>query len=853
MRTRRGPRPGATVQTLSNLVYFYRRRFRARRVQELFALIGIAVGVALLFAVQVSSTSLSASVERLTESFFGRAQWQLVARGSHGLDERVVSRLERSGDVQTAAPVLEVAASVAGRRMVRSVTLVAADQRVETLGGPVLRGNGGLLSSLRTLALPASVAHAVGVGVGDTATLQISGRAVRVPGVATLTRDQFGTLADTPIVVSFLRSGQVWAGMPGRVSRVYVRARPGREQQVERLLQRVAAGRADVRRVDFDEHVFAQAALPNDQSTGLFAAISAAVGFLFAFTALLLIAQQRRELVAALRRWGFGARSVIRILLFDALLLGLLASVAGLGLGEILSRVVFPPSPGYLALAFPVGVGRVVEWQTTAIAIGAGITAAVLATLVPLRSQLSGRRLKPDDDGLHEHGAGRVLRSRWGLVGGLACLGLAAVLPVSAPGAAVVGILALIASMLLCLPWLLMVVLAGVDRFGRWRSSTIPVLAVGSLRSSTSRTVAVAAIAGIALLAVVAIEGSHRDLQHGLDADVHQLSAVSDLWVSAAGASNTLATTAFDQGVARRIEHLRDVASVHVQRGGFLDIGNRRVWVLAPPREARQPVPTSQILAGGAAQTTARLRGHGWAAVSQALADAQHLHIGQTFTLQAPRPTKFRLAAIISNLGWTPGTIVINADDYRTAWQSSDASALRVDLRPATGRLTGKRLVQQALGAGSGLTVETAREREQRQRATARQALSRLTQIAYLVLGAAALAMAASMGAMILQRKRELAGVKLLGIQSHRVLKMLLLETLILLGTGCTAGTVYGLYGARLLDGTLTRVTGFPVEASLALPVALASYLALSATAFTFAAIASRNAARVPPRTAFQD
>src|SRR5205085_4459789 len=107
--------------------------------------------------------------------------------------------------------------------------------------------------------------------------------------------------------------------------------------------------------------------------------------------------------------------------------------------------------------------------------------------------------------------------------------------------------------------------------------------------------------------------------------------------------------------------------------------------------------------------------------------------------LVSPRPARFRLVGIASNFGWTPGAIVINADDFRRAWGSVDVSALLVDFVPGASVAAGARSLQKLLGPQSGLVVETARERELRHQATARDGLSRLTQIALLVLVAAAL------------------------------------------------------------------------------------------------------------------
>ena len=74
---------------------------------------------------------------------------------------------------------------------------------------------------------------------------------------------------------------------------------------------------------------------------------------------------------------------------------------------------------------------------------------------------------------------------------------------------------------------------------------------------------------------------------------------------------------------------------------------------------------------------------------------------------------RFRVAALITNLGWPPGAIILNPEDYARAWGSTDPSAYNVVL--ASGSLARQRGVMRssgALGAGSGLVVQTARQRE---------------------------------------------------------------------------------------------------------------------------------------------
>ena len=71
---------------------------------------------------------------------------------------------------------------------------------------------------------------------------------------------------------------------------------------------------------------------------------------------------------------------------------------------------------------------------------------------------------------------------------------------------------------------------------------------------------------------------------------------------------------------------------------------------------------------------------------SQALASEEHLHVGQEITLPTAFPITLRVAALSTNIGWAPGAIVMNADDYARASGSADASAFNVLLARYSGQ-----------------------------------------------------------------------------------------------------------------------------------------------------------------------
>jgi putative ABC transport system permease protein len=834
-----------------NLAHLYLVRLRARLLQECFAVVGIAAGVALLFASQVASSSLSSSVAQLSHGVVGRATLQLIARDPHGMGQAIVAQARRTPGVRVAAPLLEASANARGPKGQSSVELVGADETLARLGGSLAtRTRLAPFAGVGAVVLPAALARTLGVTqFGQEVTLEAGGRITRAPLYAQLGAEQIGGLAATPLVIAPLFYAQEASGLEGRVTRILVESAPGREAEVRAALTRLAGTRANLEGADYDERLFALAATATNQSTALFAVISALVGFLFAFNAMLLSVPQRRRLIAELRRDGYQPRSVIVVMLLDAAVLGVLACALGLGLGEELSIHLFHSNPGYLSSAFTVGSQRAVSTRDILVAVLGGMLAAAVAVLSPLRDILSRDPLAaitPKGEGGGASGVRPALA-------GLACLAAATAILLGAPKQAVLGMVLLVAAMLLTLTLPLNGALALVRRLAPAIVSVVPHVAVMELRAGKARAVAIAATGAIAVFGSVAIETAHGDLLRGLEGAAHDMNAFTDVWVSPSGSFNLLKTAPFTPTAKASLARLPGVRAVRIYRGGLLDWGTRRIWVIAPPTQATPLLPPGQIVEGDVARASREVRGGGWAVVSRAIADEHHLRIGSAFEPPSPIPTVLRVAAIITNIGWAPGAIIMSSDQYARAWGSADASAYNLLAAPGTTPAKVASEVRRALGANSGLTVETAQAHAGEQRALSRQGLQRLTQIATLILVAAVLAMAAAMGSMVWQRRARLAKLKLEGLPRATLWRTILLESLLLLGVGCLAGAVFGLYGQVLLDRALAQVIGFPVFYSFGGVTAAVSLAVVTAAAVAIAAVPGYLAAGVAPAVALED
>jgi|GEM_PF-240111 putative ABC transport system permease protein len=837
--------------SFKNLLYIYRWRLRSRNVvvQDGFAILGIAVGVGLLFASQVASTSLTRSVQKLSSQLVGSTQYQLDARGPAGVSENLLSEARRIPGVRVALPVLEQQAQVIGPNgQTRSVDLIGTDPRFAHFGGPLLRRfSAKQLASQRAIALPSPIAVALDAGSLQVLNLQVGSKVVQTLLGATLGVRDIGNLVDSPVALAPVGYAQQLTGMTGRITRIFVQAKPHRDKEVLDGLTRLAsASHVNVEPADYDAKLFSVAALPENQGETLFSIISAIVGFLFAANAMLITVPRRRRLLAHVRAQGATRRMSLQLLLFDAVVLGVIACAVGLVLGDLLSISVFHQAPGYLSFAFPVGSARIISWQCIAEAIAAGMAAAIAGVLLPLRDTFIPSKWNT------------ALNKRW-LVTGRAVLGVAAftcttVILLVHPAGSNLGNITLVVALLCALPFLFNAVVAGFERLQPTLNRPSPRVTLTQLRVPRTRvrTLAIIATAAVACFGVVSIQGAQRNLQRGLDASARGIDSGADIWVTPRGESNAFATTPFsDPGGRATVARVAGVRSVSEYRGSFLTWGDRRLWVLGPPSSSRTVIPPSEIASGDLAFANARLREGGWAVVSRELATEHDLHVGQAFTLPSPMPRTFRVAALSTNLGWPPGAVIVNAADYAAAWgSSSEPSGYEIQTAPGAQPATVRRAVQRALGPETGLVVETRTEREQRHFRLARQGLLRLTQIRYLVLIAAMLAIAGAIGSLIWQRRAYFARLRSLGVKRRVIRHWLLWEGAILLGVGCLTGAIFGVYGQLLMSHALASVTGFPTSFNVEAFVALSTFAQISAGAVAVVCLAGYLMVRVRPRAA---
>jgi putative ABC transport system permease protein len=833
---------------LETLLHFYRKRLRVHAVQELLAGTAIVVSVALVLTYQAVNSGVGAAGRQNLRALTGDATLALVARDGRGFDARLRARVAALPGVAHASALLEQGASVAygGRRV--PIHLLGADARLSSLH-PLATQRIDLGRLQPGIVLSASVARRLAlVRTGRPSGLPqlrliVRGRARAVPVSAVLDRGMLGPLSDAALGVAPLSYAQRLAHLPQRVTRVLVAPAAGQQTFVRAELERVGAGKLTVLSRDEELRSLTLATAAIDRGTTLLTAIGALVALLFAFTAMLPTLPDRRRFVAALRMTGCPRSYVVQILAFQAIVLGAIASAVGVLVGAALAHGTDHDLTGYLDFAFVLGSHHALSWQVLATTFAGGVLASCLASALPLLDLHAGRAPVAVFARLREPGRTVNVVVLLLALCGLALLATAGAVLLLESSVTIVGMVVSAVAIMLA-------VFAAIRRLSRrWRPSSL-VLALRALRATSPLALGLVVAGAVAVFAAVGMLGWHQSLLNGMYADFRGYFGTADVWIAQPG--DDLAVQSFDaHGLARRVAAVDGVRDVRSLRSSLLDVGGRRVWVIARPDGDRPLVPTGQVAAGDVRMLAPRVQAGGWVAVSQQVADARGAGLGGEIRLPTPTGSRtYRVAAITTNLGWGPGAVVMSARSYRRAWGSDDVSALEVDLAPGTDADRAVAAIRHALGVeAAGLQVETAHARVGRATAVARSGLAWSERAARLLLIAAALSLAAAIGAGTWQRRAAFGQLRLMGWRSLRLWYALLWETALVLGTGCLVGAAAGLYGQYLGNRWLRQAIDYPTVQAFAPGKVVSTCLLVFALALAGTAVAGAFMSRTPPRT----
>jgi len=792
------------------------RSLAARPGRTLLSIVGIALGVGVLFASLATEAGIDASIDRTVRDLVGRADLRVAAFQDRTLSADSVAAIADAPGVVVAAPVLE-----------RRTYLAPSVDNPDALPPPVTIIGIDPAREARVRDLP--LASGTALSGADAAAAIITERLAAEDGLALGANVEVQT-ADGPVdlaVVGIVAGDGPFVGSAGRTVIVPI-------ETARRIFGETGASRVDIIVGEGATPTEVAAALevaltsepyvlssPRDlatslrvstadfrSTTGLIAAVALFVGAFLIFNTLSMTVTERVRELGLLRAAGATRRQVAGFVLVQAVVLGLAGSIVGLAVGVGLAQVM----AGYVqAIGSIPFEGADISAASAIVAVVIGLFVTLAASLEPARRagaispvEALKARLEPV--------AARRARLRW-LIGVFAVVGLAGLLvwPRESGIAGLARALAVYGLLLLVvlgspivlgpLAWL-----AGLPFRGLRLEERLARAALARDRSRTALTVGALTMGLAMIVAIGGTAGSSR--------------AEAAAWLAEVIPGDELVTSirpvALDEDAPTELAAVDGVARVspiaifEVARDGI------RTDAAAVSGADMLADGRLSLVAGDRATALPALDAGGATILPRSLADRLHLGVGGTLTLALGGGQQLDLRIVGVADRTLPGrageAILVGWSDATDKLGVAGADVFAI--RYAPGREADARPVLEQTARSLALEPNPL----ERVAGAVDDALGRVfglfDALAIVAVIVAALGIVNTLSMNVLERVRELGVLRAAGMTTRQVRRTVVVEA----GIVGVAGTILGIATGLVAAVLMGALSGGPSMLGLAIP-----------------------------------
>ena len=669
---------------------------------------------------------------------------------------------------------------------------VSISSAPELQAGTTVR-SGRLPSGPDEMVVDAQTADKHGFAVGDRVKVLLQGpaRTFTVSGIIGF--GEAGNLGGATLAGFTLPTAQEVLNREGRFDEIDVVAAEGTTpEQLRDRVRAVLDPRYEV--LTGEELSASQAAAINDTigrflSTALlsFAFVALLVGAFLIFNTFTIIVAQRTRELALLRCLGASRRQVMTSVLLESLIVAVVASLVGLGLGVLIANGLKALLTGILNFDLPT-TGTVFLWRTVIVSLAVGIVVTVLAALLPARKATRVppvAALQPETAFAPTH-----FRKRRIVLGVLVTLvGIALLLAGLfqnegnrlvnvASGAVIVFFGVAILSPLIARP------LARLIGWPFAKAFRLPgTLARENAMRNPRRTASTAAALMIGLALVTFVSIFAASIKASTTETLDRTIAADYILMN-----DTF--TPFSPDLATRLADQPELAAVVGVRLGAFKLDGATKQLIGIDPAAYDRVVKSEVLSGSIADLQS-----GGLAVKEDVAEANGWTVGERVALQFPRggTQQVQVKAIYKDNS-VNGDYLLSLADYERFYADQADSQILVQAAPGTTPAASRAAIDRVLVDFPNVTV---RDQAEYKAETARQ----IDQVVNLFFALLALAVVIALfgivntlGLSIFERIRELGLLRAIGATRRQIRSMIRWEAVIIAVLGAVLGLAVGVF-----------------------------------------------------------
>jgi putative ABC transport system permease protein len=846
---------------------FILRRLRQEKLRSAVTVAGIALGIAVVLAIRLANDSSVRGFSLALDTIAGAASLEIVSPG--GVDE------ERLGPLGWLRDVGDVSAIIEGDALARAGA--ARAEAVRVLGVDILRDRafraydfvefaGGrrqpapqefltLLLDPRSVITTEIFARRHGLHVNDPLELAIGDERKSFIIRGLLRNEGPARVLDGNFVLMDIAAAQWAFDRLGRIDRVEIRLPAGRDvADAERVLSaRLPPGLTVQRPARRGEQVETMLRAFHFNLTAL-SYVALLVGLFLVYNTVAVSVIARREEIGALRAVGASRGTVLRLFLAEAAALATVGAVLGAPAGWLLAQGAVRLTSTtvntlYIAAASTVPA---LDPREALVAIAMAIGLALLAAAAPALEASRVTPLAALRGGDRLEARYRVNRRQLAL--GISLLVAAAALSGLGPlgGLPVFGFAAAVATVF-GIAFLVPAALALLARYGaRPLTALFGVegqLAHANLSGAIPRlAVSIAALAvSLSMMVAIAIMiGSFREtviywVGQTLQADLYMSTARRSSLDTQSSISQELETAVTSHPAVAAVDRFRTLNLVYEERLTVLGTGDFRVLLAHGNLVFKEP-------ADGRAALRAAI-GQDAVVASESFARKAGKRAGDFVRLQTPHgPADFRLAAVYFDYTTDRGVVVMDRGTFTRHFGEQRPTSLTVYLRPGNDPLTVRADLMARLGERHRVFIHT--------NASIRDEVLRIFDSTFAITYAleaiavfvGILGVSGTLLTLILERRRELTTLRLVGADRRQIRKMVVIEAGMIGVVSQMLGSVAGL-GLALILIYVINVQSFGWTIQFYVPglFLLQSSLALFIATATAGLYPARLAAAVQP------
>lgn len=833
------------------------RDWGMHKLRLVLTVAGIALGVAVFFAIRTNNASLVTSLRSTIEKLAGKSTLQIVA-GEAGFSQTLLEKVRSTAGVDRAEPITETVATLPSGEGERILILgldTSSDLSLYT--GTIDQGNlivkNPLAFSNRkdSVAVTRSFANKHSLKDGDKFSVKVQSgpRDLTVRGI--FGEGGISDIYSGDVAVMDIYSAQEMFGRGDHIDRIDISNLP--DVEVETLRSRlegwlpigIKAIRPDLRGQSLENSV---AAINYGLTIMSFLALT--ISIFIIYNSFSISVSQRWKEIGVLRAVGVARRQLQAMFVLEALFLGAVGSivgvVAGFGLAKLSVRFVGDVTASFYGVA-PAsdGVGFSVVFAFQAVA--AGLIASLIAAWVPSRAAsnlepaLALRNIEARESATVTGGL-RLIAGLIFLGSGLALTRFASAdvgwnIQLSYSFFIQFGMILLVPRFIQIGGWVLRPIM---DRlFG-----AEGLIAVETMVRAPRRTTATVIALMIGMSFVISnsafIQSQKRAMNRSLDRAV-----AADLLVSSSNEVHSR-TYHFSEDTADQIKLLPGIETADTVRVTSVEYDGQEVAIIS--HEMRQFFEVSPDLldVGDKEKAGASTADGSGVLVSTNFAARLGVKMGDPLTISTPTgPLVLKVVGMLDYYRSDKGTLFFDRTVYKKYWGDSDVDYLLIDVKPGTDIESLRTGIVSVLGGSERGFIYTHDEYKRWVSAVVDQFFALMYVQMFIAVCVAVLGLANTMVISVSERRRELGIFRAVGGLRGQVSKMVMLEAVAIALIGYLAGVLSGLFNSYYLVTAAVRIiAGYSLPLVFPNTILLIAIPAIILIAVISAAVPARNAAK---------